>query len=156
MVHTGEKAPAFTLPDQEGKLHRLEDYRGKWVVLYFYPKDDTPGCTKEACNFRDEKGRLEEMGAVVLGVSADDLESHGKFHSKYGLNFPLLSDPSTEMIKAYGAWGLKNLYGKEYEGILRQTFLIDPQGKIAKVWEKVKPDEHALEVAEVLSELQKA
>ncbi|MER3479628.1 MAG: thioredoxin-dependent thiol peroxidase [Meiothermus sp.] len=156
MVHAGEKAPTFALPDQEGKVHRLEDYRGKWVVLYFYPKDDTPGCTKEACNFRDEKGRLEEMGAVVLGVSADDLESHGKFHSKYGLNFPLLSDPSTQTIRAYGAWGKKNLYGSEYEGVLRQTFLIDPQGQIARVWEKVKPDEHALEVAEALGELQKA
>ncbi|PZA08431.1 MULTISPECIES: thioredoxin-dependent thiol peroxidase [unclassified Meiothermus] len=156
MVHIGEQAPAFSLPDQEGKLHNLADYRGKWVVLYFYPKDDTPGCTKEACNFRDEKGRLEEMGAVVLGVSADDLESHGKFHAKYALNFPLLSDPGAEVIKAYGAWGVKNLYGREYEGVLRQTFLIDPQGKVAKVWEKVRPDEHALEVAEALRELQKA
>lgn len=126
------------------------------MVLYFYPKDDTPGCTKEACSFRDEKGRLEQMGAVVLGVSADDTASHGKFASKYGLNFPLLADPGTEVIKAYGAWGKKNLYGKEYEGILRQTFLIDPTGRIAKVWEKVKAEDHALEVAQALEELQQA
>ncbi len=93
MLSVGDIAPNFTLPDQDGRSHTLEDYRGSWVVLYFYPKDDTPGCTKEACNFRDEKGRLEELGAVVLGVSADDVESHGRFHSKYGLNFALLSDP---------------------------------------------------------------
>ncbi|MER3484293.1 MAG: thioredoxin-dependent thiol peroxidase [Meiothermus sp.] len=156
MAHTGETAPAFNLPDQDGKNHSLRDYKGKWVVLYFYPKDDTPGCTKEACNFRDEKGRLEEMGAVVLGVSADDVKSHGEFHGKYGLNFPLLADPSTEVIRQYGAWGIKNMFGRKYEGILRQTFLIDPQGKIAKVWEKVNPEEHAAEVAEALGELQKA
>lgn len=156
MVHAGETAPGFTLPDQEGKNHHLSDYKGKWVVLYFYPKDDTPGCTKEACNFRDEKGRLEGMGATVLGVSADDVGSHGKFHGKYGLNFPLLADPGLEMIKRYGAWGLKNRFGREFEGILRQTYLIDPQGKIARVWEKVSPDGHAAEVAEALSELQKA
>jgi len=123
------------------------------VVLYFYPKDDTPGCTKEACNFRDEKGRLEELGAVVLGVSADDVESHGRFHSKYGLNFPLLSDSQKNMIRAYGAWGTKTMYGREYEGVLRCTYLIDPQGRVARVWDKVKPDAHALEVAEALIEL---
>lgn len=156
MATIGETAPAFTLPDQEGKNHSLSDYKGKWVVVYFYPKDDTPGCTKEACNFRDEKGRLEDLGAVVLGVSADDVGSHGKFHRKFGLNFPLLADPSKEMILAYGAWGKKQNFGLEYEGILRQTFILDPKGKIAKVWYKVKPDEHALEVAEALEQLQKA
>lgn len=156
MATVGDTAPAFTLPDQEGHLHSLSDYKGKWVVLYFYPKDDTPGCTREACNFRDEKGRLEDLGAAVLGVSADDVQSHGKFHGKYGLNFPLLSDPDKDMIKAYGAWGLKNMFGKEYEGILRQTFIINPQGKIARIWDKVNPDEHALEVAQALEQLQKA
>lgn len=156
MVHPGDAAPNFNLPDQDGKTHSLSDYRGRWVVLYFYPKDDTPGCTKEACNFRDEKGRLEEMGATVLGVSADEVKSHGKFHGKYGLNFPLLADPSTKMIQQYGAWGKKHTFGREYEGVLRQTFLIDPQGRVAKVWEKVDPDEHALEVAEALGELQRS
>ena len=155
MLNVGDSAPNFSLPDQEGKRHTLEDYRGKWVVLYFYPKDDTPGCTKEACNFRDEKGRLEELGAVVLGVSADDVKSHDKFHRKYGLNFPLLSNPDQDMIRAYGAWGLKNFMGKEYEGVLRYTYLIDPKGRVARVWDKVKPDEHALEVADALMELQK-
>lgn len=154
MANLGDTAPAFTLPDQQGHLHSLSDYRGKWVVLYFYPKDDTPGCTKEACNFRDEKDRLEDLGAVVLGVSADDVESHGKFHGKYGLNFPLLADPDKHMIKAYGAWGMKSMFGKEYEGILRQTFIINPQGQIARVWDKVNPEEHALEVAQALEQLQ--
>ena len=153
MLSVGDIAPNFTLSDQDGRSHTLEDYRGRWVVLYFYPKDDTPGCTKEACNFRDEKGRLEELGAVVLGVSADDVESHGRFHSKYGLNFPLLSDSQKNMIRAYGAWGTKTMYGREYEGVLRCTYLIDPQGRVARVWDKVKPDAHALEVAEALIEL---
>jgi peroxiredoxin Q/BCP len=153
MLSVGDIAPNFTLPDQDGRSHTLEDYRGSWVVLYFYPKDDTPGCTKEACNFRDEKGRLEELGAVVLGVSADDVESHGRFHSKYGLNFALLSDPQKNVIRAYGAWGTKTMYGREYEGVLRCTYLIDPQGRVARVWDKVKPDAHALEVAETLIEL---
>ncbi|GEM86823.1 thioredoxin-dependent thiol peroxidase [Meiothermus granaticius] len=156
MVHPGDPAPSFSLPDQNGKIHHLSDYKGKWVVLYFYPKDDTPGCTKEACSFRDERGRLEEMGAVVLGVSADDVESHGKFHGKYGLNFPLLADPTAQTIQRYGAWGKKNTFGREYEGVLRQTFLIDPQGRVAKVWEKVSPEGHALEVAEALGGLQRA
>ncbi len=155
MLTVGDLAPNFTLPDQEGQLHTLEDYRGGWVVLYFYPKDDTPGCTKEACNFRDEKGRLEELGAVVLGVSADDVESHAKFHGKYGLNFPLLSNPERDMIGAYRAWGLKNFMGREYEGVFRHTYLIDPQGRIARVWGKVNPVEHPAEVAEALLELQK-
>ncbi len=123
------------------------------MVLYFYPKDDTPGCTKEACGFRDRMGDLQELGAVVLGVSADDVQSHKRFAEKYGLNFPLLADPGREVILAYGAWGKKNLYGKEYEGVLRQTFLIDPEGRIAKVWRKVSPEDHAEEVAEALRAL---
>lgn len=123
------------------------------MVLYFYPKDDTPGCTKEACGFRDRMGDLQELGAVVLGVSADDVQSHKRFAEKYGLNFPLLADPEREVILAYGAWGKKNLYGKEYEGVLRQTFLIDPEGRIAQVWRKVSPEDHAEEVAEALRAL---
>lgn len=152
-MEPGTVAPDFGLPDQEGRVHRLSDYRGRWVVLYFYPKDDTPGCTKEACGFRDRMGDLQELGAVVLGVSADDVESHKRFAEKYGLNFPLLADPERQAILAYGAWGKKNLYGKEYEGVLRQTFLIDPEGRIAKVWKKVSPEGHAEEVAEALRSL---
>ncbi|UZX15238.1 thioredoxin-dependent thiol peroxidase [Thermus sp. PS18] len=152
-MEPGTAAPDFALPDQEGRIHRLADYRGKWVVLYFYPKDDTPGCTKEACGFRDRMGDLQDLGAVVLGVSADDVQSHKRFAEKYGLNFPLLADPEREVILAYGAWGKKNLYGKEYEGVLRQTFLIDPEGRIAKVWRKVSPEGHAEEVAEALRAL---
>jgi peroxiredoxin Q/BCP len=155
MLKTGDQAPVFTLPDQEGKMHQLSNYRGRWVVLYFYPKDDTPGCTKEACNFRDQKAHLEELGAVVLGVSADDVHSHAKFHNKYGLNFPLLSNPDKEMIRSYGAWGLKSFMGREYEGVFRVTYLIDPKGQVARVWNKVKPDDHATEVAEALALLQK-
>lgn len=152
-MEPGTPATDFALPDQEGRIHRLSDYRGRWVVLYFYPKDDTPGCTKEACGFRDHLGDLQELGAVVLGVSADDVQSHKRFAEKYGLNFPLLADPGREAILAYGAWGKKNLYGKEYEGVLRQTFLIDPEGRIAKVWRKVSPESHAEEVAEALRAL---
>ncbi|WP_114313719.1 thioredoxin-dependent thiol peroxidase [Thermus caldifontis] len=152
-MELGTLAPDIALPDQEGRIHRLSDYRGRWVVLYFYPKDDTPGCTKEACGFRDRMGDLQELGAVVLGVSADDVESHKRFAEKYGLNFPLLADPERRAILPYGAWGKKNLYGKEYEGVLRQTFLIDPEGRIAKVWKKVSPEGHAEEVAEALRSL---
>ncbi|WP_152560755.1 thioredoxin-dependent thiol peroxidase [Thermus caliditerrae] len=152
-MEAGSLAPDFALPDQDGRLHRLADYRGRWVVLYFYPKDDTPGCTKEACGFRDRMGDLQDLGAVVLGVSADGVESHKRFAEKYGLNFPLLADPERQAILAYGAWGKKNLYGKEYEGVLRQTFLIDPEGRIAKVWRKVSPEGHAEEVAEALRAL---
>lgn len=155
MLNPGDPAPTFNLSDQNHHTHSLSDYQGKWVVVYFYPADDTPGCTKEACSFRDEKGRLEEMGAVVLGVSADGVESHGAFANKFGLNFPLLADTQHQMIKAYGAWGMKNVYGKEFEGILRKTFIVNPQGKIAKIWEKVNAEGHAVEVAEALSELQR-
>jgi len=147
-------APSFRLLDQDGTVHALEDYRGRWVVLYFYPKDDTPGCTKEACSFRDEQASLKEAGAVVLGVSADDVASHQRFHRKYTLNFPLLADPESEVIRAYGAWGTRNLYGKTVEGVLRKTYLIDPEGRIARVWEKVQPEGHALEVLAALKSLQ--
>ncbi len=143
-----KQAPNFTLPDQTNALHSLEDYRGKWVVLYFYPKDDTPGCTTEACSFRDEYEYLQELGMQVLGVSKDSVKSHEKFAHKYNLNFPLLSDPNAETIKAYGAWGQKKFMGREFEGILRQTYLIDPEGNIAREYPKVTPKEHVGQIIE--------
>lgn len=139
------KAPDFALPDQNGKIHKLSDYAGKWLVLYFYPKDDTPGCTKEACGF------ISFPNAAVIGISKDSVKSHTKFSEKYHLNFPILSDESLETIKAYGAWGKKKLYGREYDGILRNTYLINPKGEIVKTYEKVKPELHR---AEILKDLQ--
>lgn len=136
----------FNLLDQDSKEHSLSDYLGKWVVLYFYPKDDTPGCTKEACNFRDGISQLQKLGAVVLGISKDSVKSHKKFAEKFQLNFPLLSDESKDVIKLYGAWGTKKFMGREFEGILRKTFLINSEGKIVKVYEKVNPTQHADEV----------
>jgi thioredoxin-dependent peroxiredoxin len=145
-----EKAPAFDLHDQNGKQHSLEDYEGKYLVLYFYPKDDTPGCTKEACDFRDHIGSLRDLGAEVLGVSADDTSSHEKFAGKYGLNFPLLADDGAVIAKAYGAYGQKNMYGKISEGIMRKTFLIDPNGEIIKAWGKVSVEGHVEQVTAAL------
>lgn len=139
-------APDFSLLDQHGQRHTLAEYAGKWVVLYFYPKDDTPGCTKEACNFRDNLSALTQKGIVVLGVSQDSPTSHKKFAEKYHLNFPLLSDPSTETLKAYGAWGTKKFMGREFEGILRNTYLINHERKIVKTYEKVNPREHIQEI----------
>ncbi|MCL6643478.1 MAG: thioredoxin-dependent thiol peroxidase [Dehalococcoidia bacterium] len=146
MPEAGTPAPPFTLPDQDGKLVSLADFKGKWVVLYFYPKDDTPGCTKEACSFRDSHAALQAKGAVVLGVSGDSSTSHRKFADKYGLPFPLLADTDHAVARAYGAWGTKKMYGKEYEGLIRSTVVIDPEGKVAKTWPKVKPDAHGAEV----------
>lgn len=138
------KAVEFDLPDQEGKHHKLADYKGKWVVVYFYPKDDTPGCTKEACNFRD---RIQNFkGVVILGISKDSIASHKKFADKYHLNFPILADEGKETIKAYGAWGMKKFMGKEFEGTLRTTFLINPEGEIAKEYKNVNPLVHAEEI----------
>ena len=148
-----EQAPTFKLHDQDGKQHSLEAYKGKYIVLYFYPKDDTPGCTKEACDFRDHIGNLREMGAEVLGVSADDTSSHEQFAGKYGLNFPLLADEGALIAKAYGAYGQKNMYGKISEGIMRKTFLINPNGKIIKSWGKVSVEGH---VEQVTAELKAA
>jgi len=145
-------AQDFSLPDQNSKLHKLSDYRGKWVVLYFYPKDDTPGCTKEACSFRDNLQSLASKNVVVLGISADSPDSHQKFINKYNLNFILLSDESTDLIKKYNSWGKKVLYGKEYVGILRKTCLIDPNGEIAKVYEKVNTENNA-HTNEILKDL---
>ena len=149
----GAEAPSFSLPDQDGKVHGLKDYRGKWVLLYFYPKDNTSGCTKEACAIRDEFPRFGKLDAVVLGVSKDSVESHGRFADKHGLPFTLLSDADTKVQRAYGAWRKKKMAGREYMGTFRMSFLIDPDGKIAKVYEKVKPAEHAAEVLEDLVEL---
>lgn len=146
----GDKAPAFSLPDQDGTTHSLKDYKGKWVLLYFYPKDNTPGCTVEACTIRDTYGDFENMGTVVLGVSTDSVASHGKFAEKYDLPFPLLADEQKELVKAYGVWGKKKFLGREYMGTNRMSFLIDPTGKIAKVYESVKPPKHAKEVLEDL------
>jgi thioredoxin-dependent peroxiredoxin len=147
----GQKAPAFTAHDETGKTHKLSDYKGKRVVLWFYPKDDTAGCTKEACGFRDHMNTLTKTGAVVLGVSRDDAKSHVKFKEKYDLNFPLLVDTDGKISDAYGTWGEKSMYGRTYMGMLRTTFLIGTDGTIQKVWEKVKPEGHAAEVHEALA-----
>lgn len=149
----GTKAPAFTLESSEGGKVRLADLAGKWVVLYFYPRDATPGCTTEAQCFRDQRGALEERGAVVLGVSKDSIASHQKFAAKQALNFPLLSDPEGKTIEKYGAWGEKNLYGKKSMGIIRSTVLIDPEGKVRKVWPKVRVNGHVDDVVAALDAL---
>lgn len=141
-------APSFVVKDEQGRKHSLEKYQGKWVLLYFYPKDNTPGCTKEACAFRDIWKELKKENVVVLGVSAQDEASHKKFIEKYSLPFPLLVDSEKELSRLYGAWGKKKFMGKEYEGMKRVSFLINPEGIIAKEYEKVKPATHAQEVLE--------
>jgi len=147
----GKKAPAFTLQGNDGKKHSLEDYRGKTVVLYFYPRDDTPGCTKEACGFRDLGSSLKKSGAVVLGVSKDSVDSHNKFAAKYKLPFTLLSDPQLEVMKKYGAFGKKVMYGKTVEGTIRSTVVIGPKGEVIKHWPAVKRAEaHPEEVLSFL------
>ena len=150
MVALGEPAPDFALTADDGRTVSLKDFQGKKVVLYFYPKDDTPGCTTEACSFRDNLARVTTKGAVVLGVSRDDTASHRKFKDKYDLNFPLLSDDSGAVTEAYGVWKKKNRYGREYMGIERTTFLIDGNGRIEKVWPKVRVEGHADEVLAAL------
>jgi peroxiredoxin Q/BCP len=151
MPTKGETAPPFTLSDQEGKTHKLSDYKGKYVVLYFYPKDMTSGCTQEACDFRDSHVRLKKAGAVVLGVSPDDAKSHTKFIGKYELPFSLLADTDHKVAEKYGAWGEKSLYGRKYMGIFRSTFLIGPDGKVVEAWPKVKVAGHVDEVLQALS-----
>lgn len=149
-LQVGKKAPAFSLPNQDGKVVSLSDFKGKKVVLYFYPKDDTPGCTKESCDFRDGIKDIRKCGAEVLGVSGDSVESHKKFVKKFNLNFPLLSDESKTMIRAYGVWKEKSLYGRKYMGIERTTFIIGENGKIDNIFSKVKVNSH---LEEVLGEL---
>jgi len=152
-LEPGAKAPAFSLKSDSGKTVKLSDFKGQPVVLYFYPKDDTPGCTREACAFRDLKSEVEQAGAVVLGVSPDSVESHGKFRDKYQLNFPLLADAGHELADKYGAWREKNMYGKKSMGIQRSTYLIGPDGRIARVWKKVNVDGHDAAVLQAIRQL---
>lgn len=155
-MHKLSIAPDFSLPDQTGTMRSLKDYTGQWIVLYFYPKDSTPGCTTEACNFRDARDSIAELGnALVIGVSKDSVKSHAKFAEKHKLNFTLLSDESHEMIEAYGSWGLKKFMGREYEGIKRNTYIINPDGMIVKEYEGVNPAKHAAEIINDLQKLQK-
>ena len=141
-----QPAPAFELPDENGKIHKLEDYRGRSVVLFFYPKDDTPGCTTEACNFRDDYSKYLDAGVALLGISPDNVKSHQKFRTKYGLNFPLLADEGHVVCDKYGVWGRKKMMGHAYDGVFRTTFLISPDGLIQKVYENVKPADHSQEI----------
>ncbi len=147
-ISAGIPAPDFELYDDENHLRRLKDLRGQKVVLYFYPADDTPGCTKEACNFRDDYSAYEKAGVTILGVSPDSVKSHVKFKQKYQLPFSLLADEGHKVCDLYNTWGPKTLAGRNYEGVLRTTFLIDPKGKILRVFEKVRPAEHSAEVLE--------
>jgi peroxiredoxin Q/BCP len=149
------KAPNFTLPDQNGTMHSLADYAGKWLVVYFYPKDDTPGCTTEACNFRDGRDMLENMGVKVIGISKDSVKSHAKFAEKHSINFTLLSDEDHAVIEAFGSWKPKKFMGSEFIGIKRDTYLVNPQGEIAKKYEGVNPKTHIGDILKDLAELQK-
>ena len=150
MLQVGMQAPAFMLADKDGKMVSLSDFFGKKVVLYFYPKDNTPGCTRQACAFASAYSEFEKKNAVVIGISKDSVSSHEKFAEKYNLPFILLSDPELQAIQAYGVWQEKKLYGKTSMGVVRTTFIIDEQGKIMKVMPKVKPDTNAAEVLEIL------
>jgi peroxiredoxin Q/BCP len=152
-IEPGQRAPAFALAADDGTKVRLADLKGKPVVLYFYPRDDTPGCTREACAFRDQSPALKKLGAVVLGVSTDSVESHARFRDKHRLNFPLLADVDHAVAEKYGAWREKNMYGKKSLGIQRSTYLIGADGKVAKVWKRVNVDGHDDEVLEALAEL---
>ncbi len=149
-ISAGIPAPDFELLDDQNVTRHLSDYRGHAVILYFYPEDDTPGCTKEACNFRDDYSAYEKAGVVILGVSPDTVESHVKFKKKFQLPFPLLADVGHKVCDVYGVWGPKKFMGKEYEGVLRTTFLIDAHGKIARVFESVRPSEHSAQVLDAL------
>lgn len=151
----GSKAPEFSLLNQAGVEHKLKNYLGQWVVLYFYPKDDTPGCTTEACSLRDKMPKFKRLDAEVLGISVDSVKSHGKFAEKYKLPFTILADDEKKVVELYGVWGTKKFMGHEYQGTRRTSFLIDPHGKIAKVYENVKPAIHAEEVLADLAALRK-
>jgi peroxiredoxin Q/BCP len=150
MLRVGEKAPEFSLPTGDGKVLSLKDFRGKKVVLYFYPKDDTPGCTREACSFAENLDAVRKKGAVVIGVSADSPDSHQKFAKKYGLNFPLISDEKKNIVEAYVVWKQKSFMGRKYMGIERTTFVIDKEGKIQNMFEKVRVDGHTDQVLAAL------
>lgn len=152
-IEPGQPAPDFTAQDDRGEQVSLKDFRGKPVVLYFYPADDTPGCTREACAFRDLQSEMQKLGAVVLGVSPDDVDSHASFKSKYSLNFPLIADPGHKIADLYGAWREKNMYGKKSWGVARSTYIIDAQGKVAKVYKRVSVDGHDRQVLEQLQAL---
>ncbi|MCI5969309.1 thioredoxin-dependent thiol peroxidase [Helicobacter sp.] len=152
-LQLNQEAPLFSLPNQDNAEISLRDFRGSFVVLYFYPKDKTPGCTTEACDFRDSMESLNALNAVVLGISPDSVKSHQSFIQKEGLNFTLLSDSEKAVLKSYGAWGLKKLYGKEYEGVIRSTFIINPEGRIAFFWKNVKVNGHIEAIKEKLKEL---
>ena len=152
-LEAGDRAPAFTLKDQDGNVHRLRDYRGQTVVLYFYPRDFTPGCTKEACSFRDVNDDIAAEGAVVLGVSTDDAESHRTFRAEHRLRFPLLVDEGAKLAARYGAWGEKTLYGRKSVGMTRSTFIIGPNGKLLRVWKRARAADHGEAVIEDLRAL---
>jgi thioredoxin-dependent peroxiredoxin len=152
-LKAGDKAPAFSLKNTDGETVRLSDFKGKKLVLYFYPKDDTPGCTKEACGFRDDFAELKRRGVEVVGVSADNQASHQKFTEKYSLPFMLLSDPDHAVMERYGAWGEKSMYGKKITGVLRSTFVIDEEGRVAHVFRKVKTDTHSRDVIAAVDKL---
>jgi peroxiredoxin Q/BCP len=152
MPSEGDPAPEIALPDENGTIHRLSDRRGHWTIVYFYPKDDTPGCTIEACDFRDDHERIAAADAEVWGISPDGAASHEGFHAKFDLSFPLLSDEEHEVAEAYGAWTLRKRDGRDYMGIQRSTFLVDPDARIAQVWPKVQAEGHAAEVTAALAE----
>ncbi|QQS22768.1 thioredoxin-dependent thiol peroxidase [bacterium] len=150
-----QKAPDFTLPDQDGAKHKLSDYQGQWVLVYFYPKDDTPGCTTEACTLRDNFPAFKKLKVKVFGISVDSEKSHKKFADKYQLPFTILADEDKKVVEKYGVWQEKSMYGKKYMGTVRNSYLINPEGKIAKIYEKVKPAMHAEEVLADIKELSK-
>jgi thioredoxin-dependent peroxiredoxin len=149
-LEEGAQAPTFTLPDQDGNPVSLDDFKGGKVLVYFYPADDTPGCTKEACQFNDNLAAFQAAGVPVIGISRDDAQSHQRFRNKYGLQFPLLTDADHQVMDAYGAWGEKTRYGQTSIGVLRSTFLVDEQGRIERAWHNVKADGHATKVLEAL------
>lgn len=151
-LEPGDPAPAFTLPDQDGRPVSLQDFEGGPVIVYFYPADDTPGCTKEACQFNENLSAFSRSGAKVVGISPDGAVKHTKFREKYGLSFPLLSDPDHEVMAAYGAWGEKTMYGKKTVGTIRSTFLVGDDGKILRSWYSVKADGHAAKVLDALQQ----
>ena len=150
IMEVGQQAPDFMLLDENGQIHHLSDYQGKYVLLYFYPKDDTPGCTTEACNFRDDYSQYDDANVIILGVSPDSPQSHAKFKNKYNLPFTLLADEDHQVCELFGVWGPKKSFGKEYEGVHRTTYLINPDGWIQKVYEKVSPANHSVEVLDEL------